>query len=382
MLRSVLSYIILFDLYLVILGSKNHEKKFILTSVLLSIGVIVSYYSVAVSSTIILLLASLFKIKEERKNDLLILSITMSAFAFIYLFLYAQVGGLHIVNAFKRLTLSYEERYFTKVSLVEVQYRVEDPLKIIGQILKIIIFIINHFLAFLGYLLLIKRKLMLTPHTAFFDLSSAFLLGFLVLLPSSFIWGIINYSYYYHWVIIILASSLIFKAYNLKGKTITILFKTFSLLLVTINLLNTTFITDYMFNLSNSYVVGTILNNDLNPYTMRVPDYYSLVFLVRYLSSNINAILGDAYSVSHVNYIAAEYYPMLDKVAIVTIDYSKLLNNPSIIKGIFIYLSKFDAHKESLYLPEPGYGYGIPFNINLLKISIIYNSGAQILIGN
>jgi len=381
MLRSVLSYIILFNLYLVILGSKNHEKNFILTSVLLSIGVIVSYYSVAVPSTIILLLTSLFKIKEERKNDLLILSITMSAFAFIYLFLYAQAAGVHIVNAFKMLTFSYEERYSTKVSLVEVRYQVEDPLKIIGQNLKIVIFTTNHFLAFLGYLLLIKRKLMLTPHTAFFDLSSAFLLGFLVLLPSSFIWGIINYSYYYHWVIIILASSLIFKAYNLKEKTITILFKTFSLLLVMINLLNTTFITDYMFNLSNSYVVGTILNNDLNPYTMRAPDYYSLVFLVRYLSSNINAILGDAYSIGHVNYIAAEYYPMLDKAAIVTIYYSKLLNNPLIIKGIIIYLSKFDAHKESLYLPEPGYGYGIPFNINSLKISIIYNSGAQILIG-
>jgi len=381
MLRSVLSYIILFNLYLVILGSKNHEKKFILTSVLLSIGVIVSYYSVAASSTIILLLASLFKIKEERKNDLLILSITMSAFAFIYLFLYAQAGGLHIVNAFKRLTFSYEERYFTKVSLVEVQYQMQNPFKIIGQNLKIIVLIINHFLAFLGYLFLIRRKPMLTLHTVFFELSSAFLLGFLVLLPSSFIWGIINYLYYYHCIIIILASFFIFKAYNLKGKKITILFKIFSLLLVMINLLNTTFITDYVFNLSNSYIVGTILNNDLNPYTMRAPDYYSLIFLVRYFSKNIGVILADAYSGSHIEYIGAEYYPILDKVAIVTIEYSKLLNDPSKIKGNLIYLSEFDAYKESLYLPEPGYGYGISFNIKLLETGIIYNSGAQILIG-
>jgi hypothetical protein len=333
-----------------------------------------------VSSTIILLLTSLFKIKKERKNDLLLLSITMSAFAFIYLFLYAQATGVHIVNAFKMLTFSYEERYSTKVSLVGVQYQMQNPLKIIGQSLKIIIFIINHFLAFLGYLLLIKRKLMLTLHTAFFELSSAFLLGFLLLLPSSFKWGIINYSYYYHWVIVILVSSLIFRVY-IKGKNITILFKIFSLLLVMINLLNTTFITDYMFDLSNSYVVGTILNNDLNPYTMRAPDYYSLIFLVRYFSKNIGVILVDAYCGSHIQYIGAEYYPILDKVAIVTIDYSKLLNDASKIKGILIYLSEFDAYKECLYLPEHGYGYGIPFNIKLLETGIIYNSGAQILIG-
>jgi len=382
MLRAGIAYILLHCLYLNILRSKNDQQKHILlVSMLLSIGIIVSYYSLVIPFILTLLLTEIVEIKQKRSYAFPILSISLIVFSFLYLMYYAIISGQHIIGAFHNLISFYEERYHTKVSLIEPPPQAETSLKVIGQQLKLATFITNYLLALANYFLFMKKKYTLSSHRKFFYLSTASLVTFIVTSPSAFVWGIINFSYYYHWVIALLISYFIYVVHYSKKATVRGFLKIFLLLVMLINMLNTTFVTDYLCGLSNSYILDTIWNNSLNLFTMRFSDYYALTFIAHY--SEYTKILVDCDNVAHVYYVLAEYFTLSNKIVTTTTSYHALSSNPSIVKGVYIYLSNFNVRTESLYLHMPGVGYGIPLNISssLNMTDIIYNSCAQIRFG-
>jgi len=387
MLRAGIAYILLHCLYLNILRSKNDQQKQILVSMLLSISIVVSYYSLVIPSILTLLLTEIVEIKQKKNLHIPILSISLIVFSFLYLMYYTIIAGQHIIDAFHNLISNYEERYHTKVSLIEPSPQAETSLKIIGQQLKLATFITNYLLALANYFLLMKKKYTLLSHRKFFYLATSSLVTFIVTSPFALIWGIINFSYFYHWVIALLTLYFIYVVryspihYSIKA-TVKGFLKIFLLLVMLINVLNTTFVIDYLCGLSNSYILDTIWNDSLNLFTLRLSDYYSLIFLVQHYSE-YTKILGDCNNIAHINYVLAEYFQLSNKIVITTTSYHALSSNPSILKGVYMYLSSFNVRTESLYLHMQGVGYGIPLNISssLNMTDIIYNSGAQIRFG-